>query len=517
MPTSDPIFKLLRFPVFESLPFTIDRGTGVMEMNPLLAKLLGLSSSTFPDAGESLINLFLDPCDRILCRESFQKLLDNQSITCSHYARVSIYGKVFWIRLTAKPLSSHASSRMIEGSVVIYNFQEILSELLQQLDCSVRDRETLEHFQRVLPLCQTALIEFSELYCEPDKLCLAIPEEIRSSIPVFAEPLFDGGILVAFSCTNDQPMTNLDVFSKFGKVDVNRSFISPKTDSVLEATDCRAEFLIKLSEHIPVKSGLTLAEMVHLAQAFRRDFIGLTQVFQPQVDKNGFIGGEFLVRLADRSVSPEVFIPVLEKTTLIQPFGRWVVEYVLHQARFLEPDMKPGFKVSFNLSACQSSDIGFVPFVKLCLKRFIISPRHLMVELTETARPSNRDFLHEQIKSLRELGVLTAVDDFGTGYNSLEVLLQVPFDMVKFSRNFVLSVLEDSDKQRFFAKIISACHDIGLSVCAEGVEDAEMHRLLADMGVDVFQGYCYAKPLPIQEAVRAVKQCPYVQSLKASS
>ena len=517
MPSSDPIFKLLRFPVIEPLTFTIDRGTGVMVMDPLLAKLLGLSSSTFPDAGESLINLFLDSCDRILCRHSFQKLLENQSITCSHYARVRIYGQVFWMRVTAKPLSSHASSRKIEGSVHIYNFYEILCELLPQLDCSARDRQTLEDILHVTPSCQTALIAFSELNCEPDNLCRLIQDELRPCLQDFAEPLFDGSILVAFSCTNDKDMSDFGLFSKYGKVNQSRSFFSRKPESLIDAADSRADFLKRISDQIPVKSGLTLADMVLLALAFRMDFMGLTQVFQPQVDRNGFIGGEFLVRLADRSGSPEVFIPALEKTTLIQPFGRWVVESVLHQARCLEPDMKPGFKVSFNLSACQSSDIGFVPFVKLCLKRFIISPRHLMVELTETARPSNRDFLHAQIKSLRELGVLTAVDDFGTGYNSLEVLLHVPFDMVKFSRSFVLSVLEDSDKRRFFAKIISACHDIDLSVCAEGVEDEEMHRLLADMDVDVFQGYCYAKPLPIREAVRAVKQCPYIQSLEASS
>ncbi len=517
MAISDPIFKLLRFPVIDSLPFTIDRGTGVMQLHPLLANLLGLTSTKFADGGESLINLFLDPCDRILCRESFQKLLDNQSITCSHYARVRIYGKVFWIRVTAKPLSSHASSRRIEGYVCIYNFFEILGEFLHQLDCSARDRQTLEDFLRVIPACQTAVIAFSELNCEPDKLCSLVQDELRPCLLDFAEPLFDGSILVAFSCTNDKDMTDFGLFSKYGTVNESRSFFSRKPNSLNEASDLRAEFLTRLSDRIHVKSGLSLADMVQLALAFRIDFMGLTQVFQPQVDRNGFIGGEFLVRLANGSVSPEMFIPALEKTTLIQPFGRWVVESVLHQARCLEQDMKPGFKVSFNLSACQSSDIGFVPFVQLCLKRFIMSPRHLMVELTETARPSNRDFLRAQIKSLRELGVLTAVDDFGTGYNSLEVLLHVPFNMVKFSRSFVLSVLEDSDKQRFFAGIISACHNIGLSVCAEGVENAEMHGLLADMGVDVFQGYYYAKPLPIQEAVRTVKQCPYIQSLEASS
>lgn len=517
MASNVPIFNLLRFQVIEPLPFTIDRGTGVMELDPLLANLLGLTSSIFADGGESLINLFLDPCDRILCRESFQKLLDNQSITCSHYARVRIYGHVYWISVTAKPLSSHASSRKIEGTVYIYNFFEILGELLPQLDCSPRDRQTLEDFLRVTPVCQTALIAFSELNCEPDELCRLIRDELRPCLLDFVAPLFDGSILVSFSCNNDKDMTDFGLFSKYGKVNESRSFFSRKVNSLNEASDLRGEFLTRLSDHIHVKSGLSLVDMVHLALAFRMDFVGLTQVFQPQVDRNGFIGGEFLVRLANGSVNPEIFIPALEKTTLIQPFGRWVVESVMHKARCLERDLKPGFKVSFNLSACQSSDIGFVPFVKLCLKRFIISPRHLMVELTETARPSNRDFLREQIKSLRELGVLTAVDDFGTGYNSLEVLLHVPFNMVKFSRSFVLSVLEDSNKQRFFSEIISACHNIGLSVCAEGVENAEMHRLLADMGVDVFQGYFYAKPLPIREAVSAVKQCPFIQSLQSSS
>ena len=510
-------FDLIRYPVTDPLCFKIHRSTGIVTMDPMIAKLLDLPSDVMADGGKCLGERILDESDRELCRESLQSLFDNKCTHFSHYARVKIFGKLFWIRVDAELASSHKSSRLIKGSIIVYNLHRILYELLGQCDCGKRNRKTLMAFAEITFDCEAALLEFTEMTCEPKKLCRHLKNELRSSDVIFAKPLYDGSILVAFKGDREDFVRNLAALHQYGDFNAERSFFAGKSTEFTEALEYRGKFLDKLSERIPVHSGLTVHENVMLALTIRHNFAGLKLFFQPQVGANGFMGGEFLVRLSSQfsriTVSPDRFIPVLEKTDLIKPFGRWVVETVLEEARVLADDMaKPGFKVSFNMSASQCDDDGFVPYVAHCIERFNFPARCLMVELTETAKPLRDSHLKDQINGLRELGVQTAIDDFGSGFNSIETLFDMPYDLVKFSRKFVVSSLEDQKRLSFFKALISACHDTGVSICAEGVEDEEMHKKLEELGVDFFQGYHYAKPMPIKEAVQAVNECATVNT-----
>jgi len=104
------------------------------------------------------------------------------------------------VRLTAEASSTHASSRLIQGTFIVYNLHRILYELFGQCDCEQRNRKTLTAFAKVPLNCQAALMDFSELPCEPEEFCRWLKEDLHACGIVFAEPLYDGAILIAFRC-----------------------------------------------------------------------------------------------------------------------------------------------------------------------------------------------------------------------------------------------------------------------------------------------------------------------------
>lgn len=499
---------LMRYPFTKPLHFTLKRPYGVMTAEAFLVHLFDLPEGEISDGGACLWNKFLDPSDRKLCAHSFAAILEGHQDWCRHYGRMLIFGEVFWVVIKAKVLSTHATSQVIDGTIEIFDFHRILSEFMAHSDCVIRNRQTLSNFASVSIDAEAVLLDFKELPCEPDVLCQQL-KLARSDI-LFAEPFFDGAILCAFKGERAPFEETVSLLANKGQINKERSFYSNRSHCFEEALALRAEFMRRLSPHVPFRSGLSLADMVNLTMATRANFSGFCLYFQPQVDQSDFCGGEFLLRLKDAtptSPGPDVFIPIIEKTELVQPFGRWTTEQTLEHTATLAEKMKPGFTVSFNMSAAQADDAGFVPFVKRTLIRNKIPAHHLMVELTETFQIRELSALRLQIEELRTLGVQTAVDDFGTGYNSIEVLFKVPFDTVKFSREFIWEVLKDPTRQRFYKKLIDACHEMGVDVCAEGVETLEMYNALRELGVDMFQGYYFARPMPIEDAVIAVKQC----------
>lgn len=515
------VYDLIRFPVTDPLPFTIHRTTGLMTVDPELANVFEMPESQMADAGASLVDKIFDPTDRQLCRQSFQDMIDGRRAECTHYGRMMIAGSPFWICISAKANSAHSSSRLIKGTVVVFNFHRVLNELFAQCDCEQQDRDTLSAFARVPIDSEALLLSFKELCCEPHDFCERLKHELHDCDVIFAEPLYNGTIIVSFRSDAKAFAEHFHKLDGCCTVDKEASFSSGRSPFLREAVFLRIEFMKRLAAHVPVQTGLTVVEIVNLALAFRHNFKQLQLYFQPQVGRLGFMGGEFLVRLkpyfVNVTVGPDVFIPILEKTHIIHPFGRWVVETALDQARILEHDVKPGFRVSFNMSACQARDVGFIPFIRRCLENFKIPVQYLMIELTETAKPVCSRRLADQIHALRELGIRTAIDDFGTGYNSIDTLFLMRYDVVKFSRKFVVSSLDDPRRLRFLQYLITGCHDIGVGVCAEGIEDEAMHKRLADMGVDIFQGYAFARPRPIAEAVVEVKRCPYVAAIESQT
>lgn len=223
--------------------------------------------------------------------------------------------------------------------------------------------------------------------------------------------------------------------------------------------------------------------------------------FQPQVSaKDGkIVGTEALARWrCDMygNVPPLTFIPLLEKSGMIIPVGRWIFEQAVKQCKawtFIRPD----FGVSINLSYLQLNDPDFLDFMRNTLQRYGVSPKNIVVEMTESRIMKSSDAIKENFMRIRELGIRIAMDDFGTGYSSLGALKTAPADIVKIDKIFMKNILESEFDATFIKYIVRLCHDVGISVLLEGVETQEEYEKVRQLGLDYIQGYFFGKPMEV--------------------
>ncbi|MBI3221897.1 MAG: EAL domain-containing protein [Nitrosomonadales bacterium] len=209
------------------------------------------------------------------------------------------------------------------------------------------------------------------------------------------------------------------------------------------------------------------------------------------------IGAEALARwhVPDQGwIPPAVFIPMAESMGLIDKVGQLVWQQALHALTLLPP----GHRLSVNLSKRQLFSSSIVE--QLCddVARANIATGQIMLEITESIALSDVSFARERIAELDSKGFGIAVDDFGVGYSSLSQLHEIPADELKLDISFVRRI---HDKAGFgmATAIVAIAKSLELECVAEGVEDEATARLLDEMGVEILQGYLYAKPMPIDE------------------
>ncbi|WP_299377571.1 EAL domain-containing protein [uncultured Kiloniella sp.] len=224
--------------------------------------------------------------------------------------------------------------------------------------------------------------------------------------------------------------------------------------------------------------------------------------YQPQIElqTGRLVGAEALIRWhsSDGMVSPDRFIPIAEKTGLIDPITDWVMTTACTQAKEWQ-NILPGIRVAVNLSAVSFRQVDFVHKVAEVLEFTQVSPGCLELEITETAIMADFREADRILNSLAELGVHLAIDDFGTGYSSLSYLKRFPVDKLKIDKSFVLKLDQNQDDAAITAAIISMAHAMGTKVLAEGVEEKSHMLFLKDRGCEEAQGYFFAKPMPAEE------------------
>lgn len=237
--------------------------------------------------------------------------------------------------------------------------------------------------------------------------------------------------------------------------------------------------------------------------------IGLAQqqfvvYYQPQVDRQGVvIGVEALVRWQHPErglVMPVEFIPVAEDTGMILPLGQWVLETVCHQlAAWANWPRTAHLCAAVNVSVPQFRHPNFVDMVVSAIEASGIEPSRLKLELTESLMADRMEITIQKMGLLKSLGVTLALDDFGVGYSSLSMLKRLPLDQLKIDKGFVDDVLTDPNDAAISRAIISLAQSLGLQVVAEGVETQAQRDFLTYQGCDQFQGYLFARPLPLDK------------------
>lgn len=198
-------------------------------------------------------------------------------------------------------------------------------------------------------------------------------------------------------------------------------------------------------------------------------------------------------------VAPADFIALAEETGLVLALGRWVLQQACHQLlAWSASPATAGIEVAVNISARQLHHPRFVDQVLELVAAAGVDARRLKLELTETSVLEDVDDSIAKMHALKAHGVSFALDDFGTGYSSLAYLKQLPLDMLKIDRSFVVDLLADHDDAVIVRTILALGRGLGLQVLAEGVETAAQRDFLFQHGCDACQGFLYSRALPAE-------------------
>ena len=200
------------------------------------------------------------------------------------------------------------------------------------------------------------------------------------------------------------------------------------------------------------------------------------------------------------SISPAQFIPIAEESGLILPLGEWVLQQACAQLkRWEDGALTHDLVLAVNVSARQFSHPHFVAQVQDALARSGANPARLMLELTESLVLHDINETVEKMQALGRQGVQFALDDFGTGYSSLSHLKQLPLHQLKIDASFVHDIVTDPSDTAIVQTIIGMAQNLGLDVIAEGVETEAQRQALARLDCPSFQGYLFARPLPLAQ------------------
>ncbi|WP_428849630.1 putative bifunctional diguanylate cyclase/phosphodiesterase [Imbroritus primus] len=224
-------------------------------------------------------------------------------------------------------------------------------------------------------------------------------------------------------------------------------------------------------------------------------------LYQPQIDAvtGRICGVEALIRWLHPTrgvLPPAAFIPMAEESGLIVDIGNWVLEEAARQrAAWREIGVEDDVVICVNASPLQFRRGTVLPTLLRLKREYGFDSGFLEIEVTESMLMDSAGRMIEDLMAIRQLGVKLSIDDFGTGYSSLAYLKRLPIDMIKIDRAFVNDVTTDPNDAVICTTIIALAHNLGVKVCAEGVEGQEQSDFLRQQQCDVLQGYHFSAPV----------------------
>lgn len=252
-----------------------------------------------------------------------------------------------------------------------------------------------------------------------------------------------------------------------------------------------------------------LVSEMHRAVEERQFFIEI----QPQVDLNQdkVCGAEALARWNHPTlgiISPMEFVPLFEDNGLITRVDLYIWEEAVRAIRtFMDNNSYDG-PISVNVSQVDIMCLDVTEELLKILKKYDVSAKRLHVEITESACVNNRGVLIDTLNKLRENGFVVEIDDFGSGYSSLNALMHLPFDVVKLDMEFMNSTIRDKKCEVIVSAISKMIHDLNTSIVVEGVETLENVESAMYINGDAAQGYHYSKPLSLKDFEAFVARYP---------
>ena len=227
--------------------------------------------------------------------------------------------------------------------------------------------------------------------------------------------------------------------------------------------------------------------------------------YQPKTQLNNYqiAGAEALCRWFrdGRIIPPGEFIPVLENSKAICTLDFYMLDHVCRDIRRWLDEKREVVKVSVNLSRLHLGDDDLLENILGIIDKYDVPHKYIEIELTETTTDVDFTELKKIVNGLHEQGISTSVDDFGIGYSSLNLIRELPWNVLKIDKSFLPTKAENQDlsKVKMLRHIITMSQDLGLECIVEGVETVEQVNLLKECKCYLAQGYYFDKPLPVSE------------------
>jgi EAL domain-containing protein (putative c-di-GMP-specific phosphodiesterase class I) len=244
-----------------------------------------------------------------------------------------------------------------------------------------------------------------------------------------------------------------------------------------------------------------LTLMSELRHAIERGGLELFYQAKVSIQTGALYGAEALIRWNHPTygfISPDEFIPMVERTRMIKELTLWVLKRAFQDCADWR---KQGIEIiiSVNLSAKDLHNPELPDLIAGAAASAAIKPEWIMLEITEGSVMNDPESVLEIIERLHRMGYQFSIDDFGTGYSSLAYLKKMPLTELKIDKSFVMDILNSENDANIVKATINLAHNLGLQVTAEGVESKEIMAKLKDYGCDVAQGYHLNKPLSVSD------------------
>lgn len=263
-----------------------------------------------------------------------------------------------------------------------------------------------------------------------------------------------------------------------------------------------SEFTKKLLKKVELQNRLKEATKNEDFQVFYQPILNLTS--------NKIIGAEALIRWFDKKensyISPEKFIPIAENHGMIFDIGKFVRKQAFEDLLLILNNYDENFVMSINVSSREFFQNDYVEDLDTMIKDFSINHKNIELEITETHIMQNSHLAINVLNKLKENNINLAIDDFGSGYSSLNYLKKFPINKLKIDKSFILDMLKDEDDRLITQTIINMSKIFKVKVQAEGVESKAHELALKEMGCDFSQGYYHSKPIPINEFLNLLKE-----------
>lgn len=225
---------------------------------------------------------------------------------------------------------------------------------------------------------------------------------------------------------------------------------------------------------------------------------------QPIIDltTKTIVGSESLLRWqspTEGMISPSLFIDLIESSSIIVPVGEWIIEESFRHLQIVQKKM-PNYSVSVNISGKQFIHHEFISHLTETQKKYGIDPKTIKLEMTERILMEGVVVL-DTLQRCRDLGYQISIDDFGTGFSSLQYLAKMPIDFIKIDSSFVQKMLAEPKTEAVVKSIIYLAQTLSIKIIGEGVETEGQMNKLIELGADYGQGYLFSKPIPLDEII----------------